>query len=311
VTAPQGRWARPEYPLWSRAAAAIPFGPHVRAWHARYKVTFKPSYQETSLSLIDRHLVPFFGEKDLREISEADLLDYITLKLDAGLAPTTITTGLSIVRRVLNLAVRDELISRNSAANLGELMRRVDRRIATEVKIVESWSREEAQTLLRVAAEHEPRFEPMLRFLLSTGARRGEALGLQWADIDFDRRRILIRRAITKGICVTPKSGKARSIAMPAGLADTFFDLLTARRQEALHRGWPDVPVWVFCSEAGTPIDERNLTARGIECDAERRSRASAPSSSTPHATPSPRWHWPRDAPSAGWRTNSATPTRS
>jgi hypothetical protein len=49
-------------------------------------------------------------------------------------------------------------------------------------------------------------------------------------------------------------------VAMPPSLASALFDLLAQRRTEALHRGWPEVPAWVFCSEAGTPLDERNVT---------------------------------------------------
>ncbi len=38
-----------------------------------------------------------------------------------------------------------------------------------------------------------------------------------------------------------------------------LFDLLAQRRQEVLSHGWRDVPAWVFCSEAGTPLEERNV----------------------------------------------------
>jgi len=238
----------------------IPFGPHLRNWHRLYSVTFKPRYQETSLGLLETHLIPFFGDRDLRSISEKDLLEYISVKLDAGLAPATILNGLSIVRRVLNLAISDDLIVKNPASGLGKLMQRVDRGVASEVRVVEAWSREEVETLLALATQHEPRFEPVLRFLLSTGARRGEALGLRWEDVDFERRRIMIRRALTKGIAVTPKSGRARILAMPPTLALSLFDLLTQRQRESIRRGWPKVPEPVFCSEVGTPLDERNVT---------------------------------------------------
>jgi len=238
----------------------IPFGKHLRDWHRRYSVTFKPRFQETSLSVINVHLVPFFGEEDLREIGETDILEYIQVKLDAGLAPSTILTGLSVVRRVLNLAVRDGLIDRNPAGHLGELMRRVDRRTAKETRVVDSWSRQEAVKLLQIAEEHEPRFAPLLRFLLSTGARRGEALGLRWEDVDFEGKWVTIRRALTKGVSVTPKSGKARKIAIPPSLANELFDLAAKRRIQAMQQGWPEIPQWVFCSEVGTPLEERNVT---------------------------------------------------
>jgi integrase len=223
-------------------------------------VTFKPRYQETSLGVLENHLIPFFGDRDLRSIREADLLDYIRVKLDSGQKPPTILNALSIVRRVLNLAVREGLIQQNPARGIGNLIARVARREDSEVAVIASWTREEAERLLRLAEEHEPSFSPLLRFLLSTGGRRSEALGLQWQDIDFQRSRITIRRALTKGVSVTPKSGKGRVVAMPPGLASSLLDLLATRRQQALARGWPEVPSWVFCSEAGTPLDERNVT---------------------------------------------------
>jgi hypothetical protein len=64
----------------------------------------------------------------------------------------------------------------------------------------------------------------------------------------------------SKGISVTPKNGKARKIAMPASLVSTLFDLAGQRRREGLAQSWHEVPAWVFCSKAGTPLEERNLS---------------------------------------------------
>ncbi len=238
----------------------LPLDRQFREWHARYSVTFKPRYRETSLAILDLHLIPHFGDRDLRSIREADLLDYVGAKVAAGQKPATILNALSILRRVLNLALQDGLIAQNPANGVGRLIARVARSKATEVAQVQAWTREEVETLLRVAEEHEPRFAVLLRFLLSTGARRSEALGLRWEDVDFERRRITICRALTKGVSVTPKSGRARTLAMPPTLAESLFDLLAQRRAQVLERGWREVPLWVFCSEAATPLDERNVT---------------------------------------------------
>ena len=238
----------------------VPFDRYVTGWHTRYSVTFKPRYVETSRSLLDLHLIPFFGSRDIRGIEVADLLDYVRAKLDAGQRPATMQNALSIVRRVLNLAVRDGLVVRNPANGVGRLIARVARREDCDVPVADAWTRAEAELLLTVAEQHEPRFAPLLRFLLSTGARRSEALGLEWRDVDFDRSRISIRRALTKGQPVTPKSGKGRVVVMAPSLASALFDLLAQRRVEAMQRGWAEPPVWVFCSEAATPLDERNVT---------------------------------------------------
>ncbi len=253
----------------------IPSDEALRAWHARYSVTFKPRYVETSRGLFDCHLVPFFGSRDRRDIREADLLAYISEKVAAGHRPSTILNALSILRRVLSLAVREGCATRNPASGCGRLIAKVAQREAEQAHVVDSWTRAEAETLLCVAEEEdrrsflhrhasgrpgEARFAPLLRFLFSTGCRRGEALGLKWADVDFERSRVAIRRSLANGITTTPKSGKGRFVAMSPGLGSALLDLLGQRRAECLARGWSEVPAWVFCSETGGPLDERNVS---------------------------------------------------
>jgi integrase len=237
----------------------LPCDRELRRWHATYAVTMKPTYQALTSSVIKNHLIPHFGSKDLREIRDADLLDYIRARMAAGLSPDTTRNGLSVLRRVLTLLERDGLVKRNPASNIGELIRRVDRASATEVTEVEHWTRKEVGQLLETARLHEPRLAPLLSVLFSTGMRRGEALGLQWSDIDFDRSRISIRRSITNAGLSTPKSGSGRIVGMTAGLAEELFDVLTSRRREQLSRGWPEIPPWVFCSETGTSPNPSNV----------------------------------------------------
>ena len=238
---------------------ALPCDLELRRWLDHYSVTLKPGTITLVEGLIENHLAPFFGAKDLREIGEEDILRYIRQKLDQGQGPKTIRNALSLLRRVCSLLVRAGRLERNPASGMGELIRRVAQATARETEEVEHWSRPEVATLLAVARETEPGFALFLMLLFSTGMRRGEALGLQWADVDFDARTLSIRRSITSQGVGTPKSGKARRVPMTTALADDLFDLFAARRRQALARGWAEVPVWVFCSEAATAPDPRNV----------------------------------------------------
>jgi hypothetical protein len=79
------------------------------------------------------------------------------------------------------------------------------------------------------------------------------------ADVDFDRRLLTVRRSITSSGLTTPKSGRASRVVMAESLTVGLFDLLAARRQEAMTKGWPELPEWVLCSETGSAPDPANI----------------------------------------------------
>ncbi len=244
----------------SEAEKPIPCDQELRRWHATYVATMKPSYDVLTKGHIEKHLIPHFGSQDLGELQESHILGFVQAKLSEGLSPKTIHNVLSTFRRVCTLLEREGRIRRNPAIRIGELMRRVQRATSEEAPEVDYWTRGEVETLIEVAREHEPRFAPVLSLLFATGMRRGEALGRRWSDVDLDRRVLSIRRAIVRGALTSPKSGRVRKIRMTDALASELFDLLAERRQETLGRGWPEVPEYVFCSEVGTALDERNVT---------------------------------------------------
>ncbi len=61
---------------------------------------------------------------------------------------------------------------------------------------VDCWTRDEVKRLLHTSLD-EGLFWNFLKFLFATGCRRGEALALQQEDIDWDRKRLHIHRALT------------------------------------------------------------------------------------------------------------------
>ena len=54
----------------------------------------------------------------------------------------------------------------------------------------------------------------MITIGLTTGLRQGERLALRWEDVDLVRGRLLVRRAVARGVVGTPKSGKSREIPL-------------------------------------------------------------------------------------------------
>ena len=72
--------------------------------------------------------------------------------------------------------------------------------------------------------------------------RLGEAIGLQWGDIDFSGRFFNIQRTLTRGKIGTPKNGKSRRVDMSMQLTETLWRLKHDRERKL----GKDMPDWVF-----------------------------------------------------------------
>src|SRR5581483_1594344 len=105
-------------------------------------------------------------------------------------------------------------------------------------------------------------YYPLILLLVRTGMRIGEAFGLQWSDIDFNGRFADVQRTFSNGQLSTTKSNKSRRVDLSIQLTETLKALLVERKKETLHRGWREVPSWVFFNDSPTPIQHSNFIGR-------------------------------------------------
>jgi integrase len=90
----------------------------------------------------------------------------------------------------------------------------------------------------------------------------GEALALQWGDVDWHGRFVEVRRNYTLGKITTPKNGKARRVDLSQQLMVVLHTLLTQQKTESLRNGRGTLPAWVFCSQTGGLLDPDNVRSR-------------------------------------------------
>ena len=108
---------------------------------------------------------------------------------------------------------------------VGEIVGKLERSHASEVRQIDAWTREEVTQILDLAREREPRAYPIFHLLFSTGMRRGEALGLKWKDVDWERHKIHVRRARVRDRTGTPKNGKSRLVDMSPQVEQVLKEL--------------------------------------------------------------------------------------
>lgn len=172
-----------------------------------------------------------------------------------ALSDATIRQIYTVLRAGLDGAVRDGLLAKNPAAAVKRPG--VARREARHVEAVDV-------TKLLLCAEGL-RYRDALVLIASTGMRRGEALALNWSDIDLDTRTLAVRGTLGRVggelIVTEPKTDRSRrSVPLPASLVTMLRAHKTRQSAERLAAGdqWQDNNL-VFATEQGTPVDPRNV----------------------------------------------------
>lgn len=183
----------------------------------RIKATKKKSIKDDR-SMINRHLRPSLGPLPLGQIRK-DVLDELYVELvgevdedgeeirGGKVGPKTAWNILTLLGTMLREAKKREWIPD---------VPHIERPVQDQQDFV--WiDEDQIEQLLAAAAEDEvhPQLRPILAVAAYSGLRAGEVLGLQWSDVDFDARRIAVRRSLgADGVDTSTKSRRVRHVPL-------------------------------------------------------------------------------------------------
>lgn len=154
------------------------------------------------------HIAPSLGTKSIPELTVHDI-DKLRVKLEkAGKSPQTVKHVLTLVKRLLNFALRKGYVE-SIPGTLHITMPTVDN------KVTENLTQDQVQKLLQVLDEEADQVQAsIVRLALFTGMRRSALLNLEWGDLDFERGFITLRGDVAKKqkTEVIPMNEQARAI---------------------------------------------------------------------------------------------------
>ncbi len=243
----------------------------------------RPSTYRSYEQLVRLHLEPTLGKTPLLKLTTQQVRTLLNQKQDAGLGSRTVQYIHAVLRKALNLALKDQLVIRNVAALVDP-----PRVVAKEVHPL---TPKEARAFL--TAIQTDRLEALYAVAIALGLRQGEALALRWRDIDLEQGSLRVRYALqrfrpkakdaeneekppTQIHLVEPKTRKSRrTIDLPqvtlSALAAHHMRQIeerklagTAWRVPTVHCEGREEPVddFVFTTGIGTPLEGRNVTKR-------------------------------------------------
>lgn len=234
-------------------------------WLNIVEPTLRATTFATYSTMVRNHIKRTIGHIPLQRLTVADvnalyssLLKGDLAKKRKPLSAATVRYVHSVLSKSLKDAVRWDKVPRNVCA-FAEAPRpkRTTREHVT-------WTGEEIRRFLDATSEE--RLHAAWLLAVATGMRRGELLGLRWADIDFDNATASIRQTVVAvghaPEFTQPKTATSRrSVALDAGTVRALRDHRKRQAAERLRAGRAyaghDL---LFCSELGEPIIPRQMT---------------------------------------------------
>ena len=238
-------------------AGRMTVGEYLEEWLAGIRPTVRDKTAASYEATLHDWVLPRIGSQQLLDLNAtrlralyAELLESGRRDGKGGLSARSVQYAHRILFHALKDATESGLLSRNPAS----LVRapRVPKREMTV------WSAEEAREFLD--SLRADRLYALWVLMITTGVRRGEALGLQWRDVDLAKGRLAIRRArVAIGYQVQEAEPKTTAGKRAVSLDSTTVRVLTEHRRRQKEERLAAGPAWMgsdqlFTNEDGSPI---------------------------------------------------------
>jgi integrase len=209
--------------------------------------TLKYATQKHYRYMLDLHLIPAFGKRQLRELTREELQSFLSGKLKNGLSWETVHHFKCGLSKILGAAEEWGYITENVAQKT-----KLPRRQLGAEKIVLT----PVHVRSFVAGLNEPARSVTLLLVL-TGLRVGELLALRWGSVDLNARMLRVCETVYDGHFDRPKTKRsARTIPIGTETAEIF----AAIRPAAV-----DPKSLVFATREGLPLDRWNLLRKHLK----------------------------------------------
>lgn len=189
----------------------------------------KPSTVQNMRGHLTNHLLPFFGERQVREITTRDI-DVFLSKLTVSRKTKKNIFG------TLKLILKQGRKWGNVKENIWESAKKIGKS-KTEVR---AYSDAEVESILSRSTGDKRLFYWVA---VETGMRAGELCGLRICDVDPFRKLVCVRQAVWRGKVQAPKTeNSTRDIPIPVEIVDAIRDHIGDRKEGFL-----------FTTKNGTP----------------------------------------------------------
>lgn len=225
-------------------------------WLSVHRLGLTPKTGERYEQLTRDYIIPELGKYRLQDLRiEQVERAYLDL-LEAGVSVRNVRFVHAVLHRCLNDATKRGITTFNAAHGA-----RLPKKKHIEMNILD-----EDQVLHLLIAAQGDRHDALYHLAIKTGMRQGELLGLKWADLDWKKGIIRVRRQVQRvkgqGMVFMPPKTKSGYRAIQLG-EQALQKLREHRSKQEIKKAlaadrWQDEDL-IFPSSIGTPQSPSNL----------------------------------------------------
>jgi integrase len=231
-------------------------------WLDHIKPQVSPRSHERYAEIARKNIAPLIGGVIVSKLKPMQISEAYTKALASGrrdgrggLSPRTVHHMHRILKQALGQAVRWEMLTRNPAAVVDPP--KVERSVMTTYDM--------RQTANLLASAKETRLYAPILLGVMCGLRRGEIAALRWRNVDLATGQLAVVESAEQtdaGVRYKqPKSGRARTVAMPAIVVAELRAHRIRQAEELLALGVRQIDAtFVYTREDGAAMQPRSLS---------------------------------------------------
>jgi len=225
----EGILARVNDPGYQPETTATTFQALAQEWGDQAFPEMKDSTVVNMQGHLKNHLLPFFGERQVKEITTRDIDTFLS----------KLTVGRKTKKNVfctLKLILKQGRAWGNVRENIWESAKKIGKS-ETEIR---AYSDSEVEDILKQSTGAVKLFYWLD---VETGMRAGELTGLRCCDVDLVKKRVRIRQAVWRGKIQAPKTSNAiREIPIPPQIVDALKSHIGDRTEGLVFTTKNDTP---------------------------------------------------------------------
>ena len=213
---------------------------------------------------LDKWIYPALGDMKLPDITSADISALLLSMQGQGKSHATVIKVYTILNTLFKMAYMTDVIARSPMDKVERPKPQKDER----QKEVSAYTADELRYIMECLDKEPLKWQAMIRLLIDTGVRRGEACALQWKNVDFKENRIAFADNLCytkdKGIYIdTPKNGRSR-------IMDIAPEVMELLRRLQLEQSGKALSPFVFSQERSAKPMHPQSPTRYLKRFAER-----------------------------------------